>query len=1655
MASSSSSSTTRFCDRMERIPQPLLPQHGGPAASTSNSFTTLLPAHPFLFRVYTPHSRQNLRSPSPAHSRYGSRASSRTRTSSRAASPPPSRSMSMQHHPHSTPSRPLSRHSSYFSSSHSAAADESTDVDEPFFLSPRSKELRDAASDVVSHPEWRPRQRTVSTLSRFSGMSGMSGFSDVSTTQGALSDSWTSVGGETAVDEDMMIDVDNEEKEAENTVSELGLTRSLSSALIVPHSPTKMHRRAASFESRNQLGSMSSSMSASGRFEDSQILDEKPSLSALLSHLDPGTRHSSSYVSASMSFFYALWEAVRRYRINVKHDVEIAIIDGKDFIEDDGEEGTVQRVYTVDEMMHMKESDSTVKLDDPSIAKPLAHLVASQTTLIQGTIASSAVYSSLQLRDVIPALPGYFFKHEDGRQTFDSKTFESLIWDAFASSSSPEKKRRSQTSFRQFCATATRAFLSDERSHGDRIRDSTTGAVNLAGTLVGRWAKARIKEVLNQERVFGGEDEDPFADPPNPEELRQKQLDDARDEITLVITHLTMLIAAWPSRSWFDTHLAEINGIIDDVVEIYVRGLIEASQMEQSSGGDERRGREEMRDGHRVHSPIPTRRAFSITRGLQSGPDAPVTPPRTPPRTQTPPSSISRAGSERARMRSPLAFGERDSPSSVGKGIGRSLSFGGVLDSGGDNVSGSASAAGGLLPSAEIVAPRPHPPSRPLTPAHSSLHSRPSTPPTGSSVHFATPSPAPSPARHHSEIKRPKSPIPPVPPRRSTMRSNSAHSTPPSSSAGHTQNLEPAPFPTSATNSPQPERSSSVASRASLPHSKSQPDGILRKSAKEGSDDGSTKEKNSRLTWPRTLKRVGSVPGNWPKDENGSVDSVVASSEKGGSSVKNGEGSLSKRNSLFGKPRQRTVTLTRATTGPKKDREISKEMEAEHKDERGDAAEKRKRKLSLGHLDLHIGDFFRRGTKKGKEKQKSGSVIAAAISAGALATQASGMISKSSSKATSSDVLTGASSTAVREVSTVSETKADNASSTSLSKSKEVHDGEATELSTSSPSPEVPVVALLPEKLSTAKPEEAGDEVRPAADAPLDSTDANGLEVENDRRAVLSPVHESEKEAEGEATSPLVPLPSDNVAEVAEHNEHAVVEAPEQPVTAQEVAAENVDGEAINSSSSVVDEMMESRDVLEDTHTSEDASAEPSAIADEVKVLDEAPAATEGEGHLESVNAVEDSRPGITDVDEFESREEGNDLTSASDQQVETTVEEVAQTPQLLPVHDSEPIPEESLDDLETSIIDPDIEWTDHEYGKSLESIDESIEEIAREDVEEVSPVMALADPDNTFGVAEEEVGETQIASVDDERDILQGLRDSLLSEESLELPGAFVMDEEVLPSEAPLQPVEPDSLLSTTESQPTDGVDQPRELETLANELHKDLSDAPVDAPGFFSFEKPLVEHIVPSEDDVDAPEDGPSFISLENPLELPVGSSERIVESLPDSQKHAAAYKSKEITDAPEIELVKLISSSPQFKEAQANAISTERSVDGGASDDFDGMSETAFSAANSGRHSDDEDLSLSWNWKISPRNQPIAGESSELRTRRRAQSLSSAERERVPTFVNPSNEATSSGRKEEISLVRSSSWAVSCFVCGVLVTLFVMSTQRRDLLTGHRLT
>lgn len=46
-------------------------------------------------------------------------------------------------------------------------------------------------------------------------------------------------------------------------------------------------------------------------------------------HMDWTQRHMSPFVSTTFSFVWALWEATRRYKVGLKHDIEIAVIDAR------------------------------------------------------------------------------------------------------------------------------------------------------------------------------------------------------------------------------------------------------------------------------------------------------------------------------------------------------------------------------------------------------------------------------------------------------------------------------------------------------------------------------------------------------------------------------------------------------------------------------------------------------------------------------------------------------------------------------------------------------------------------------------------------------------------------------------------------------------------------------------------------------------------------------------------------------------------------------------------------------------------------------------------------------------------------------------------------------------------------------------------------------------------------------------------------------------------------------------------------------------------------------------------------------------------------------------------------------------------------------
>ena len=69
------------------------------------------------------------------------------------------------------------------------------------------------------------------------------------------------------------------------------------------------------------------------RFQNDPLAPTSKSSTAtyadVANHMDWTTKSTSPFVSSSFSFAWALWEAVRRYHGNMKHDVEIAVIDAR------------------------------------------------------------------------------------------------------------------------------------------------------------------------------------------------------------------------------------------------------------------------------------------------------------------------------------------------------------------------------------------------------------------------------------------------------------------------------------------------------------------------------------------------------------------------------------------------------------------------------------------------------------------------------------------------------------------------------------------------------------------------------------------------------------------------------------------------------------------------------------------------------------------------------------------------------------------------------------------------------------------------------------------------------------------------------------------------------------------------------------------------------------------------------------------------------------------------------------------------------------------------------------------------------------------------------------------------------------------------------
>lgn len=227
-------------------------------------------------------------------------------------------------------------------------------------------------------------------------------------------------------------------------------------------------------------------------------------------HMDWTQRHMSPYISTTFSFAWAIWEATRRYRVGLKHNIEIAIIDSRQL---------AGRAATALELLR-KGAPNERHLD---YWKWYRFALESQDVLVHGSIPSSAVLASVPLLSIIDKLPSYFFRQDtivDKRSS--SSQFDILSWDTM------DRK----PSFRQFCQDMSDQFLRLPTEH--RLRDATGSSVRLAMSFLRPWFHSVVV--------------DDFS------------------EATETVRSLAFIIAQWPAQWWSREHL-EIRDVIHSLVQ--------------------------------------------------------------------------------------------------------------------------------------------------------------------------------------------------------------------------------------------------------------------------------------------------------------------------------------------------------------------------------------------------------------------------------------------------------------------------------------------------------------------------------------------------------------------------------------------------------------------------------------------------------------------------------------------------------------------------------------------------------------------------------------------------------------------------------------------------------------------------------------------------------------------------------------------------------------------------------------------------------------------------------------------------------------------------------------------------------------------------------
>ncbi|KAJ6545490.1 hypothetical protein B0H19DRAFT_999213, partial [Mycena capillaripes] len=186
-----------------------------------------------------------------------------------------------------------------------------------------------------------------------------------------------------------------------------------------------------------------------------------PTYSDVARYMDWTTRHSSAYVSSSFSFMWAIWEATRRYHLNVKHDVEIAVIDATAL--------PGQPVTAVEILRSVPPAER-----HKSHWKWFHFAQESQLVLVYGGIPQTAVLTSIPILRLLDRLPSYCLPPPVAIPTHDPNERLLVL-----------KYLTQKPSFRTFCEAQSANFL--RASPDSRFLDSTSSAVRLALVFLGTW----------------------------------------------------------------------------------------------------------------------------------------------------------------------------------------------------------------------------------------------------------------------------------------------------------------------------------------------------------------------------------------------------------------------------------------------------------------------------------------------------------------------------------------------------------------------------------------------------------------------------------------------------------------------------------------------------------------------------------------------------------------------------------------------------------------------------------------------------------------------------------------------------------------------------------------------------------------------------------------------------------------------------------------------------------------------------------------------------------------------------------------------------------------------------------------------------------------